>query len=158
MFEKGVGVTADAAEARRLYERAARQGNVKAMHNLAVMQAGASGGAQDFTAAARNFEAAAQHGLADSQYNLAILYERGLGVERDLAAAYLWFSIAAAGGDADAAARAEALKNAIDAAKLVEAELAARTFIARPQDRAANQASWHSSSQAPSARAAQQAS
>ena len=142
MFEKGNGVPENPTKARTWYERAASQGNVKAMHNLAVMQAEGAGGPQDFAGAARSFDAAAQHGLADSQYNLAILHERGLGVERNLAEAYKWFAIASANGDADADARAEALKNSVDAAKLVEAELAARTFAPRPADAGANQVSW----------------
>jgi len=142
MFEKGIGVPENPTKARTWYERASAQGNVKAMHNLAVMQAEGAGGPQDFAGAARSFDAAALHGLADSQYNLAILHERGLGVERNLAEAYKWFSIASANGDADAGARAEALKNSVDAAKLVDAELAARTFAARPADAGANQVSW----------------
>jgi len=142
MFEKGIGVPENPTKARTWYERASAQGNVKAMHNLAVMQAEGAGGPQDFAGAARSFDAAALHGLADSQYNLAILHERGLGVERDLAEAYKWFSIASANGDADAGARAEALKNSVDAAKLVDAELAARTFAPRPADAGANQVSW----------------
>ncbi|CDO60168.1 TPR repeat, SEL1 subfamily [Candidatus Phaeomarinobacter ectocarpi] len=142
MFEKGLGLPENPTKARTWYERAAAQGNVKAMHNLAVMQAEGAGGPQDFAGASRSFEAAAQHGLADSQYNLAILHERGLGVERDLAEAYKWFTIASANGDADAGARAEALKNSVDAAKLVDAELAARTFTPRSADAAANQVSW----------------
>ena len=142
MFEKGLGVPENPTKARTWYERAGAQGNVKAMHNLAVMQAEGAGGPQDFAGAARSFDAAAQHGLADSQYNLAILHERGLGVERDLAAAYKWFAIASANGDADAGARAEALKNSVDAARLVDAELAARTFAPRSADTGANQVSW----------------
>jgi len=142
MFEKGLGVPENPTKARTWYERAAAQGNVKAMHNLAVMQAEGAGGPQDFAAAARSFDSAAQHGLADSQYNLAILHERGLGVERNLAEAYTWFSIASANGDADAGARADALKNSVDAAKLVDAELAAQTFTPRPADAAANQVAW----------------
>jgi localization factor PodJL len=142
MFEKGLGLPENPTKARTWYERAAAQGNVKAMHNLAVMQAEGAGGPQDFAGASRSFDAAAQHGLADSQYNLAILHERGLGVERDLAEAYKWFTIASANGDADAGARAEALKNSVDAAKLVDAELAARTFTPRTADAAANQVSW----------------
>lgn len=151
LYEKGQGVPENPTRARSWYERAAAQGNVKALHNLAVMQAEGAGGPQDFAAAARNFEAAAKAGLVDSQYNLAILYERGLGVERDLAKAYQWFSIAAAGGDKDAAARAEALKNSVDAAKLVEAELAARTFTPVRPDPAANEVAWQPEPPAPDA-------
>ena len=149
LFEKGQGVPENPTRARSWYERAAQQGNVKALHNLAVMQAEGAGGAQDFAAAARSFEVAAKAGLADSQYNLAILYERGLGVERDLATAYRWFSIAGAGGDADAAARAEALKNSVDAAQLVDAELAARTFAPAASDAAANEVTWQAEAPEP---------
>ena len=66
----------DLARARVWYKRAADQGNVKAMHNLAVLSAGRQTGTPDYATAAQWFTEAAERGLADSQFNLAILYAR----------------------------------------------------------------------------------
>ena len=41
LYERGLGVKVDAQRAKVWYERAAAQGNVKAMHNLAVLAASA---------------------------------------------------------------------------------------------------------------------
>ena len=77
---------------RRLVQRAAEQGNVKAMHNLAVLSANQRGGSPDYAKAASWFGKAAEYGLADSQFNLAVLYENGLGVPEDLKIAYKWLA------------------------------------------------------------------
>ena len=63
--------------------RAADAGNVKAMHNLAVLYAEGAGGEPDLEQAAELFRQAAEHGVRDSQFNLAILHARGLGVPQD---------------------------------------------------------------------------
>jgi localization factor PodJL len=109
LFERGVGVSADVARARIWYARAAEQGHVRAMHNLAVLSA-ADRKSADHAAAARWFLRAAQHGLTDSQYNLAILYQTGRGVEKNLGQAYKWFALAARNGDKEAEGRLAEVK------------------------------------------------
>ena len=99
----------DLSRAKIWYERAARQGNVKSMHNLAVITAGSGTGQSDYGQAARWFTEAANRGLADSQFNLAILYQNGLGVTKDLKQSYHWFGLAARAGDKDADARRKSL-------------------------------------------------
>ena len=107
MYEKGIGVPKDISKARGLYERAADKGNVKSMHNMAVLYAeGAITGKPDYASAAQWFHLAAEHGLRDSEYNYAILVARGLGPAVDLPEAYKWFSLAADQGDQDAALEA----------------------------------------------------
>ena len=88
-----LGTPVDAERARAWYARAAEQGNVKAMHNLAVLSV--SGGRSDYATAAKWFAKAADFGLADSQFNLAILHQNGLGVEQRPAAG---LPMAGAGG------------------------------------------------------------
>jgi TPR repeat protein len=100
------------------YQRAASQGNVKAMHNLAVLSAGRDQSAMDYAEAAKWFQAAAAHGLADSQYNLGVLYESGLGVPRDLKQSYLWLSLAARSGDKEAGKRRDAVRGSLSAPEL----------------------------------------
>jgi localization factor PodJL len=126
-----MGVKPDLPRAKVWYERAAAQGNVKAMHNLAVVAASANPKG-DYEGAARWFKAAAEFGLADSQYNLAVLYENGMGVAKDIPQAYKWLLLAAKSGDKDAAGRRDAVKAKLSAEELAEAEAQAETFRAKP--------------------------
>ena len=131
---------ADRAQAQAWYKRAAAQGNVKAMHNLAVLSANQSDNAPDYTTAAQWFEQAAKRGLADSQFNLAILYENGLGVTKDLKQAYMWISLAAQDKDADAVRRQGILRSKLSASDLSEAERMISEWRAVPVDRKVNDA------------------
>jgi localization factor PodJL len=126
MYEHGRGMPADRQMAQMWYERAAERGNITAMHNLAVLYVEASAG-QQYELAASWFTKAAERGLRDSQFNLALLHEQGLGLPRNRQHAMFWYSLAAAQGDQEAALKAQALGSAlsVDAAKWVEARLAA---------------------------------
>jgi localization factor PodJL len=133
MYEKGLGVQKDLAEARRLYVAAADKGYAKAMHNLAVLYAGGFDGKPDYAAAAQWFHRAAARGIVDSQYNLAILYARGVGVERNLAESYKWLALAAKGGDKDAARKRDEVATRLDPKQLDSAKLSAESFATVPQ-------------------------
>jgi localization factor PodJL len=121
------------------YQRAAEAGNVRAMHNLAVMLAEGAGGKPDYAAAAVWFRKAADLGVRDSQYNLAILYARGMGVEPSLVQSYLWFSAAAAQGDADAAKKRDEVAARLGARDLETAKALAAGFQAKTPAPAANE-------------------
>ena len=121
-YERGFGVKADRARAAAWYQRAAEQGNIKAMHNLAVLSANQTDELPDYTTAARWFEEAAKRGLADSQFNLAVLYENGLGVKRDMKMAFMWLALAARNGDKDAVRRRDILRGKLTAEEIVAAE------------------------------------
>jgi localization factor PodJL len=138
MYERGQGVTVDAAKAIRWYEMAAAQGNRKAMHNLAVAYAGGPAAKRNMTESARWFTKAAGLGLSDSQFNLAVLYERGDGVPQSLADAYKWYAIAAATGDAEAKSRMGVLESQLNATDRAAASKAAMSFHAAPLNRSAN--------------------
>lgn len=115
LYESGDGVTADAAMARQLTERAARNGNRIAMHDLALYYAEGRGDVDvNIETAAKWFEKAAQRGVVDSQYNLGVLFESGQGLPRNLTEAYVWYSIAAAQGDDFARKHITVLKNQIN--------------------------------------------
>lgn len=136
LYETGeAGVTVDMAEARRWTERAARGGEVRAMHNYAMFLYQGTGGERDQVEALRWFRAAAERGLVDSQYNVGRLYERGgEGFDPDLTQAYQWYIIAGRTGDADAEAGAERLRSGLPASRRVDAEAAAERFLADSQD------------------------
>jgi localization factor PodJL len=125
-YEKGSGVIRDLAQAKTWYGRAADRGNVRAMHNLAVLNAEnpSATGKPDFATASSWFRRAAEYGVRDSQYNLAVLYARGLGLGQDLIQSYAWFSAAAAQGDEEAGKKRDDV-----AAKLSPKDLAAAKAV-----------------------------
>ncbi|MDI4656215.1 hypothetical protein [Xanthobacter autotrophicus] len=128
----------DLGEARRFYEWAAAQGNVRAMHALAMMLCAGNGQTPDWEGAVRWFRAAAELGFRDSQYNLGVVYARGLGVAADAGEAFKWLSLAAAQGDADSGRKRDILAREADGATLTRAQQAVATFVPAPQNAAAN--------------------
>ncbi|HLN36877.1 MAG TPA: hypothetical protein VK337_03785 [Xanthobacteraceae bacterium] len=132
-YEKGIGVKKDLAAARDLYLAAAAKGNGKAMHNLAVLYAEGIDGPADYANAAHWFREAADHGVTDSQYNLGILYARGTGVTQNYAESYKWFALAAIQGDQDGAKKSDEVAAHLDPQSLAAAQLAVKTWTAKPQ-------------------------
>jgi hypothetical protein len=125
-------LSGDKARAFALFKTAAGQGNLKAMHNLAIAYAQGEGTVKDEGKAAEWFARAAERGYVDSAFDLAVLYERGLGVGQDLRQALKWYGIAALAGDAPAKERAAFLHTQMkpDEARLADA--AARSFAPLP--------------------------
>ncbi|KQP50423.1 tetratricopeptide repeat protein [Methylobacterium sp. Leaf108] len=140
-YEKGLGVTRDIALAKIWYGRAADQGNIRSMHNLAVIFAEnpSATGKPDFVTAAQWFRRGADHGVRDSQYNLAVLHARGLGVPQDLVQSYLWFSAAAAQGDEDAGKKRDDVAGKLAPKDLATARSLAAAFKPKAVDLPANE-------------------
>ncbi len=139
LYETGQGVAADPNMARQLTERAARNGNRIAMHDLALYYAEGRGGVEtDITTAASWFEKAADRGVVDSQFNLGVLFESGQGVPQNLVDAYVWYSIAASQGDQFARERRDIIKANISEADLTRANERASAFAPAKIDEAAN--------------------
>jgi pilus assembly protein CpaE len=137
-YERGEGVEADLALARRWTERAAAAGNRSAMHDLGVYYAQGEGATRDAAAAARWFEQAAEMDLADSQFNLGLLYEQGRGVEANAGEALYWFLLAARQGDEAAAERAASLEATLTPFEIEQARDRFASFRPRPADPVAN--------------------
>jgi localization factor PodJL len=141
IYEKGIGEPRDLKSAMDWYRQAALAGNVRAMHNLAVLSAqGGANDGPDYATAASWFQKAAQYGVRDSQYNLAILYARGLGIERNLGQAYKWFAVAAAQGDPDAGQKRDDVGARLDPSQIAQAKADAASFRPLAQVAAANAA------------------
>jgi localization factor PodJL len=136
LYERGMGVAKDLKGALGWYERAASLGNVKAMHNAAVLSAGAE--KPDYPRAFKWFSLGAAHGLKDSQFNLAVLLERGLGTKANGKEALFWYSMAAKQNDADADKRAATLAKTLSAAVLQETEKRLRIWKPEVAPEAAN--------------------
>ncbi|MGZ3400786.1 MAG: peptidoglycan-binding protein [Caulobacteraceae bacterium] len=124
----GAGMDRDPVEGRRWTLRAAANGDVRAMHNLALDYYQGVGGPKSPIIAAQYFMRAAELGLRDSQYNLARFMEAGIGVQQDLPGAYRWYLSAARAGDSEAQARAAALKPRLSADQQSRAQALAGAF------------------------------
>ncbi|HEY5071984.1 MAG TPA: peptidoglycan-binding protein [Caulobacteraceae bacterium] len=124
----GEGVNKDPIQARMWTQQAARSGDARAMHNLALDFFEGTGGVRNTAVAAELFAKAAAMGVPDSQYNLGRLYEEGLGVTRNAAEAYKWYLIAARSGDAESRAGAARVKAALDGPARAAAERSAAAF------------------------------
>jgi localization factor PodJL len=104
------GIKPDPRFGFRWMSAAALNGNVKAMHNVAVAFLSGSGTEKDPREAANWFNKAASMGYRDSAFDLAVLYERGEGVGQSTQRALYWYDNAAAAGDKEAAQRASLLR------------------------------------------------
>ncbi len=132
VYEQGQhGVAANPAEARRWTDRAARGGEARAMHNLALFHYEGTGGPRNLSEAVGWFRRASEAGLVDSQYNLGRMYEQGLGVPQNAAEAFKWYVIAGAGGDGEARASIQRLRGSLSAEARAAAERSAQAFRAQ---------------------------
>jgi TPR repeat protein len=95
LFATGSGVGKDAAQARKLFERAAEAGNPRGVTNLAALSDGA-GAPADPVKARVLLARAAETNSAEAQYRLGLMLADGIGGERDDVAARALFEKAAA--------------------------------------------------------------
>ena len=82
IYEAGLGVPKDAAEAAGWYALAAGQGHAAAQYNLGVMYADGRGVSRDDARAVIWTQKAAEQDHGKAQYNLGILYQTGRGVAK----------------------------------------------------------------------------
>ena len=102
IYNDGLGVVQDYAQAVRWYRLAAEQGEATAQNKLGVMYSIGQGIAQDDKEAVRWYTLAALQDDAGAQTNLGIMYTNGRGVPQDYAQAVRWHRFAAAQGLAEA--------------------------------------------------------
>ncbi len=102
MFEKGLGVPKNEAEAMRLYKLAAEQDNADAQVNLAKMFENGIGASKNDAEAVRLYKLAVAQGNAEAQVYLGWKYNKGNGVQQNLAEAIRLYRLSAEQGNADA--------------------------------------------------------
>ena len=93
MYEQGIGVSQDLAQAVKWYKKAAFQGHKGGQSGLSYM-AESWGNAE----ARKYLVQLAKKGDADSQYSLGKIYELGIEVEKNFALSREWYSKAAKQG------------------------------------------------------------
>jgi len=138
LYESGEGVELNPVTALQWTERAAANGNVRAMHDLGFYYARGDAVALDETAAFRWFRQAAEFGLSESQYNLGVLYQQGRGVTADVSEALFWFTLAADQGDAAALEQITDLGAELSAMDVERARTRADAFEPRAANAMAN--------------------
>jgi len=89
-------VPKDATKAADWYRKAAAQGSVLAMANLAGLYLRGEGVSQSDSEAATLYRQAADQGYPPAQYHIGVMYAQGKGVSKDLPQAYFWLNLAAA--------------------------------------------------------------
>jgi hypothetical protein len=121
LYEKGLGVAQDYAQAREWFQKAANAGNAEAKQALSRLPSTSSPiptpspsgaellaearhylGAKDYAQALPILQKAADAGNAEAMNALGWLYETGRGVTQDYAEAREWFQKAADAGNAEA--------------------------------------------------------
>lgn len=84
----------DLAEALKIWEPLAKQGDPSAQYSLGLMYYRGEGVNLDPHEAAHWYHKAADQGDPDAQLNLGLLYAMGEGVKRNYVQAFKWFSLA----------------------------------------------------------------
>jgi TPR repeat protein len=102
MYENGMGVAKDSAQAVIWYRKAADQGLAQAQTNLGAMYENGIGVAKDSAQAVAWYRKAADQGDLQAQHNLGMMYTFGQGVEKNEAQAVEWLRRAADRGLAQA--------------------------------------------------------
>jgi len=97
----GSGTAKDEAQARALFERAAKAGNARGAINLAAMS-GSGGTPSDPAEARALLSQAAETNSPEAQFQLGLMLANGIGGPKDDVAARAMFEKAAAQGHADA--------------------------------------------------------
>lgn len=98
MYEEGLGVAQNYAEAMDWYRKAALQELAQAQHNVGLLYYNGYGVAANPREGVRWFRLAANQQLAESEYMLGVAYQSGEGVDLDYTEARRWFLLSARQG------------------------------------------------------------
>lgn len=91
MYEKGLGVKQDDAQAVWWYQKSAEQGYADAQFNLGNMYYNGQGIRQSHANAMTWWKKAYAQGHAKATYNIGILYDNGDGVHQNKSTAKKWY-------------------------------------------------------------------
>ena len=104
MYAHGKGVAQNHAEATKLYQLAAEQGDVEAQFVLGTKYDFGDGTIQNFVEAFKWYQMAADQGHTKAQFNLGLMYSTGDGVTQNCEKSLKWLQRAAEQGDVNAQA------------------------------------------------------
>ena len=102
LYEKGLGVEQNYAEAVNWYRLAAEQDYMESQNNLGTMYEKGHGVVRNYTEALKWYTLAAKQNFDIAKYNLGNMYEFGRGVSKDNQETIKWYQSAAEQGNAKA--------------------------------------------------------
>ena len=91
MYQAGVGVPKDEAQAVKYFHEAAKKGFAAGQYKLGLAIVLGQGVQQDYPTAIAWFKLAAKQRLPDAQYYLGVMYQRGWGVPANRVEAIGWY-------------------------------------------------------------------
>ena len=127
MYAQGEGVVRDAAKAKEMLEKAARQDDVEAKYNLAVMFE--EGEDKDLNLAESWLSQAAEQGLPAAQERLGLMFATGKPMQRNMVEAHKWFLVASQGGLESARVNLEHSLTLMTDEEIVQAKLSANDWL-----------------------------
>ena len=135
MYETGLGVPQNYAEAVKWFRKGAEQGYARAQNNLGVMYATGHGVANNYEEALKWFRKSAEQAepYPDATNTLGLMFERGMGVTPDLVQAYLWYSLAVEQGNEFSRSNLASLAKRMTPAQVAEAQKQFEQKKARPR-------------------------
>lgn len=95
MYEKGLGVAVDVAQATQHYQKSANENFVLAYEPLGNLYLQSINDPKKISDAVLLFQRAANADIASAQYTLGYMYETALGVKQDYETAKFWYQRAA---------------------------------------------------------------
>jgi TPR repeat protein len=128
MYQRGIGIPQDPAEALKWYRRAADDGYTFAQYNLGAMYQKGICIQQDYPEALKWYRQAAEQGITEAQYNLGIMYFSGDGIPKDVIQAYTWVDVAALGGNERARESRDLIESEMSPKQIEEARKLAKEF------------------------------
>ncbi len=132
MYQQGLGLPQNNAEAAKWYRRAAENGHVRAQQNLGAMYEEGTGVLQDQAEAAKWYRMSAAGGNVNAKIILGVMYEEGRpGLPLNVVIAHMWYNLAAAQGSADAARFRDELALDMSAEQVAEAQRQAQDWLAK---------------------------
>lgn len=131
MYNRGIGVAQDQAEAVKWYRMAAEQGFAQAQWNLGLMYQYGEGIPEDDAEAVKWHRLAAEQGFAKAQCNLGLRCFIGEGVPEDHIVSYMWFNLSAAQGNEIAKKNKERISKVMTRDQIAEAQKLSREWFAK---------------------------
>jgi uncharacterized protein len=128
LYDQGLGVALDHAEAARWYRQAAQRGEAKAQYNLGDLYLRGEGVPLDESAAFSWFQKAALQGHSGARIMLGSMLAVGCGTQKDIQSAYLWLSAASLQGDPRGDATLHSLERQLTPFQIDKAKIQARSL------------------------------
>ncbi len=129
IYDRGIGVQADALRALYWYKLAAQQGNKVAPCNIGLLY-DLGTVFKDDAEAVRWYTLGAERNDEDAQYDLGLHYRSGSGIAADPRQAYVWFSIASENGHKEAGPAASEIRASLSTKDVADADATVKAWFA----------------------------